>query len=357
MSVEPGMREFRQWVCWRSEERDGKRTKVPYSPLTGARSDDPTTWATLQEARDAVARRSYGGRSYTGMGFVFTADDPFCGVDLDNCLNPDTREVHPWAMEMVQELDSYTEISPSDTGLHVIVRATLPKGGNRKDRVEMYDQGRFFTITGNRLAGTVHQIEDRQTQISTLHTRLFPSHKHNTSPRNNPPTSTNLEDSEILQRSMSARNGEKFAALWTGDRTGYASDSEADLALCSMLAFWTGPDRDRIAALVASSGLARDKWNREDYRHRTITRALSSATDFYSPDRNGSGYREDGRTSEPLSGALPGAVEFPVDAMPDSCRPLISEATASLGCAPELVALPMLSISKLALNLHGPQRA
>ncbi len=83
------MRDLRQWVCWCAEVRDGKSTKVPYSPTTGsrARSDDPTTWATLVQARGAAQR---SGRE--GIGFMFTSSDPFCGVDLDSCVSPDTGE-------------------------------------------------------------------------------------------------------------------------------------------------------------------------------------------------------------------------------------------------------------------------
>lgn len=96
MSEGSSIRDLRQWVCWCSEERNGNRTKVPYSPTTGtrARSDAPETWGTFAEAREAARHRDYDG-----VGFVFTEDDPFCGVDLDNCLNPDTGEVEPWAMK------------------------------------------------------------------------------------------------------------------------------------------------------------------------------------------------------------------------------------------------------------------
>ena len=123
------IRELEQWLCWRIEERDGEPTKVPYSPLTGERasSTDPATWASYQKA---VALRK--DRSFDGIGFVFTKDDPFCGVDLDGCLNTETGEIEGWAQEIIEELDSYTEISPSGTGVHVLVRAELPEGRNRR---------------------------------------------------------------------------------------------------------------------------------------------------------------------------------------------------------------------------------
>ena len=356
MSEGSSIRDLRQWVCWRSEERNGKLTKIPYSPSSGtrARSDDPETWGMLVEAREA-ARQS----NYDGIGFVFTATDPFCGVDLDRCLDSDTGEVEPWALEIIEELSSYTEISPSGSGLHILVRARLPEGGNRKGRVEMYDRGRFFTMTSRRLSGTSHLIEERQHQVEALHSRLFPPREQNPSASANSAVSENgLDDAEILRRAMSARSGERFAALWTGDRSGYASDSEADLALCSMLVFWTGPDEDRIASLVTRSGLMREKWNREDYRRRTIARALGDSTEVYSPgigekpSPNGKLHNADHAVTERFTSTstLPEAVEFPVDVMPASCRPLIEEATAALGCAPELVALPMLATLSSAIG-------
>src|SRR5215207_8612094 len=133
------IRDLRQWLCWRTEERGGKPTKVPYSPLTGekASSTNPETWAGYEEAVAACKKYSYGG-----IGFVFTPEDDLCGVDLDGCLDPQTREIEDWAQEIIDELDSYSEISPSGTGVHVLVRGTLPSGRNRKGRFEAYDRGR-----------------------------------------------------------------------------------------------------------------------------------------------------------------------------------------------------------------------
>src|SRR5215207_9094389 len=125
------IRDLRQWLCWRTEERDGKPTKVPYSPLTGekANSTDPETWASYEEAVSA-----YREHGYDGIGFVFTPEDDLCGVDLDGCLDPETGEIESWAQEIIEELNSYTEISPSGRGIHVLLRGSLPAGRNRKGR-------------------------------------------------------------------------------------------------------------------------------------------------------------------------------------------------------------------------------
>jgi putative DNA primase/helicase len=104
---------------------------------------------------------------------VFTSEDDLCGVDLDKCLDPETGEIESWAQEIVGELSSYTEISPSGTGVHVLVRAELPDGRNRKGQIEMYDHGRYFTMSGKHLSGTSRIIEYRLDQILALRRRVL----------------------------------------------------------------------------------------------------------------------------------------------------------------------------------------
>jgi hypothetical protein len=275
------MQDLRQWLCWRSEERNGKPTKIPYSPLTGQRasSTTPGTWAGYEEAVRACKEHGYGG-----IGFVFTSEDDLCGVDLDGCLNADTGEIEPWARIIIEELDSYTEISPSGTGVHVLVRATLPEGRNRKGRFETYDRDRYFTVTGKHLAGTPQTIEGRQEELRAVVGRVFG--EESTNGHAKPVAATELvdnglSDSEVIQKALAASNGARFSRLWNGDTSGYGSHSEADLALCGMLAFWTGGDASRIDSLFRQSGLYRKKWERKDYRNRTITEALSGKTEFY----------------------------------------------------------------------------
>ena len=164
------LRDLRQWLCWRSEDRDGKPTKVPYSPATGKKADRtvPETWTGYQEAVKACNEKGYGG-----IGFVFTSEDDLCGVDLDKCLDPETGEIEPWAWAIIEELNSYTEISPSGTGVHILVRAALPKGRNRNGRFEAYDRSRYFTVTGKHLVGTPQTIEGRQEELHSVVGRVF----------------------------------------------------------------------------------------------------------------------------------------------------------------------------------------
>lgn len=273
------IRTLPQWLCWKPERREGKITKVPASPHGGkGKSTDPATWGTLQEALTYAARQT----EIAGVGFVFAPEDPYCGVDLDGCRDPETGELSKSAAEIVAALDSYSESSPSGTGVHVILRGRVPTGGNRKGAVEMYDRGRFFTMTGELLGSAPAEIGERQEELEALHGQLFPPRKPagNHSERRPDVGTPELPDGTLLERARSAKNGERFAGLWSGDRHGYGSDSEADLALCSMLAFWTG-DEGQIDRLFRQSGLYRDKWERADYSERTIRKAVEDRTERY----------------------------------------------------------------------------
>jgi hypothetical protein len=222
---------------------------------------------------------------YHGIGFVFTPEDDLCGVDLDGCLDPATGEIEGWAQEIIEELNSYTEISPSGTGVHILVKGELPSERNRRGKFEAYDRARYFTITGKHLEGTPKTIEDRHEQLRSVTQRVLggpeSENGHKEAARSSE-FASELSDEEIIQKARAADNGEKFCKLWSGDTSGYASASEADAALCSLLAFWTGPDPQRIDNHFRRSGLCREKWiKREDYRRKTIEHALSLRADFY----------------------------------------------------------------------------
>jgi|SRR5215208_2333403 len=154
-----------QWVCWRIEQRssDDKPTKVPYTPGTERRasSTDLMTWTPFDEAVTAYEATEPDAPEYHGIGFVFSGADPFVGIDLDDCRDPETGEITEWAAKIIERVqDGYIEISPSGTGIHVIVEGTVRGNRSRKKvrvdekvvgQVEMYGRDRFFTITGRAL--------------------------------------------------------------------------------------------------------------------------------------------------------------------------------------------------------------
>ncbi len=284
------LRDRAQWVVWRYETRDGKPTKVPYRPrlkvATKASSTDPSTWDTYGAAITVAEHGKYGG-----VGYVLTKQDEIVFIDLDKCRNPETAVIEDWALQIVRELNSYTELSPSGTGLHIFARATLPPEGRRRSKIEMYCEGRYATFTGNHLPGTPATIEARHTEVLALHTRVFADvgQEEQANGVSSPPLSKGhspkhipMSNEEIQSIASRAANAPKFLALWRGDNEGYTSPSEADLALCSLLAFYT-KDRAQIESLMRESDRNRDKWDQnKSYLQRTIRKALLGATETYS---------------------------------------------------------------------------
>lgn len=276
-AVPSTLRDLPQWVVWRLEPRADKPTKVPYSPLrhTPASTTDPATWASFDQA--IVAWR--GSDCYAGVGFVFSPDDPYCGVDLDDCLDG-AGDLTTAAARIVDRLGTYTEISPSGRGLKLFLRGALPPGGNRKGKVEMYDRGRYFTVTGRHLRGTPTTIEERQRELEAVHAEIFAPPAPRAASHRSAAIRPLAEDGELLARARSARNGRKFMALfYAGDLSFHrGDDSAADLALCGLLAFWCGGDAERIDRLFRQSALMREKWDsrRGDttYGALTIGKAL-----------------------------------------------------------------------------------
>lgn len=254
-----------QWVLWRAALRDGKTTKVPYT-LNGhkAKSNDHRTWAGFNEVYAA-----YEDGQGDGIGFVFSEYDDVVGVDLDKCVNDDGSLI-PQARAIVEDLNSYTEFSISGKGVHVIIRADLERG-IRNGPVEVYPSGRYFTMSGHVLEER-GEIKESQGAIDRLVKLLRP-------PKKERPKRTGghyVSNDDLVNRAMNAKNGAKFTALWNGDISGYGSHSEADLALLSILMFWTGGDEDRVDLLFRQSGLCRDKWTeRADYRRLCFDRLRS----------------------------------------------------------------------------------
>ena len=175
LAVPAELRQYRQWVVWKAVEkkkREGsvKVTKVPYNPKTGkpASTSRPETWGTFDDACEA-----YLMNGYTGIGFVFTADDPFVGVDLDNCFDESGR-LRDDARRAVNELQSFTERSPSGRGLHIVCKGELPGRGqcDLKAGREMYQDGRFFTITADIVKG-LGTVETRDAALKALYSEWF----------------------------------------------------------------------------------------------------------------------------------------------------------------------------------------
>jgi len=277
----PELAQRPQWVAWRYVQRPGepKPTKVPYNARTGraASTTDPQTWSSYLEAC------SYAEGHADGIGYVLSEDDPYVGVDLDHCRDPESGSIEMWAKVIVRRLASYTEISPSQTGLRIFVKGELPPYGRHKGQIEVYSKARFMTVTGMRYLATSSTINQRQDELATWHREVFGEKPVLTVVNGHARAPTELADTELLTVAQRANNGGRFLALWNGDYSGYGSQSEADLALVNLLAFYCGPDQARIERLFELSGLMREKWERADYRTWTISKALEGRTEYYDP--------------------------------------------------------------------------
>lgn len=302
-TIAPSMRARPQWICWRQEVPADKQdpTKVPYNPRTGggAISTNPATWASF-----GVAVRAYERGGYSGIGYVFSPDDPFVFVDLDHCRDAATGELTEDAARIVRDFATYTEISPSGTGLHLFCRGAIAGDWHKRGGVEIYADKRFSTITGLRLADSPGDVMPVNGPLESLYASIEPPPiTKKTRDRDGDLSAPGLSpkkrvigalsDDEVIRRAAACSYGPKFAALMAGDAAAYYPDtspdgvdaSAAELALCGYLAFWCGNDEAQIDRIVRTSKLLRPKWDRrlgkETYGARTIGRAYSA--EVYSP--------------------------------------------------------------------------
>jgi len=277
-----------QWVCWKQEtDKKGKSTKIPYIAKVGELANASTTkretWKSFEDAINVYRRVGCDG-----IGFVFTANDSYCGIDLDHAIN-EAGNVETWAADILNRFQSYAEKSPSERGIHIIVKAKLAGPGTKKELpgypgsvVEVYDRGRYFTMTGN-VMESYTIIQERQKDVDWLYNLLKPPKAE---PTEKPIEKTyhkhNMTNQQILDVIRKSKQAEKFNQLFSGDLAGYPSQSEADLALCSILAFYT-QDLKQILSIIQDSSLWDDKWEREDYQRMTIGKALAGVTETYRP--------------------------------------------------------------------------
>ena len=254
-----------QWCNWKYEYLRGaeKPTKVPYNPITKKHtsSTDPQTWCSFDEAVANVER-------FDGIGFVFSARDPYCGIDLDYSENP---EIVARQQKIFETFDSYSERSPSGKGLHIIIKGNVPQG-RRRDAVEIYSSARFFTMTGDVFHNA--PIAERQELITILWEEIGPQKETNNFISS---LSQDNADDEIYQMAASATNGDKFEQLFAGNwQQYYSSQSQADYALIDIIAYYT-QHIPQIVRMFRASGLGqREKANRDKYVYDMIEKSFDN---------------------------------------------------------------------------------
>ena len=272
------LKAYPNWVC-------GKADKVPVDPKTGknAMANIPGTWGTFKQALSFLEDHKNNG--IRTLGFE-VGETPFVGVDLDHCRNPETGEIDPWATEIISTLGTYTEPSPSGTGIRMFVTGEIPENNRKAGNVEMAQSGKYFSVTGNHLEGTPGWIAHNPEELLKVYNQYFQK-KVQEEKAPQPKTTGTLEDEALLEKIFASANGTKIRKLFEGDYSEYPSQSEADQALCNHFAFWTGKDPEQIDRLFRQSALYREKWDKRHfgdgrtYGEETIRKAIDATSESY----------------------------------------------------------------------------
>lgn len=271
------MKTYNQWVLFKLETlEDGRTTKIPYNPNNGYKASvtDSSNWSSF-----AYACQIFNRGGYSGIGFVLTENDPFVFIDLDNPFGldqegqpkyPNADEIIKRQIEMYEAFQTYIERSPSGQGLHIIGRGSVPTG-RKRDAVEVYSSGRYMTMTGDVIKNL--PIVDINEWANSLWAYLAPP---------KPAFASNMasifesqpeinSDNEICETAFAASNGQKFLELYSGMwHNYYTSQSEADLALINILAFYTD-NREQVKRIFFSSALGQRP---KAHNHPTYVQAM-----------------------------------------------------------------------------------
>ena len=286
------LKELKHWCGYKLQQRNGKLTKIPINANDGnlGKSNDESTWADFETALDSINKFNCDG-----IGFYFKP--PYFGIDLDDIkqeldryLSNDTED--NLVAEFVDLMGSYSEISVSGNGIHIIAKGELPEGGRRKGNIEVYDSGRFFVMTGNQIGGYKHIADDSDYgKVKYLHSKYIaanePSKKADMT---NSDYGNGLSIEKIIEIAEKSKNGIRFKLLLNGGwEQFYSSQSEADMAFANDLAFWTNRDFEKMDEIFRMSSLYREKWDRKTgdstYGDITLNKAIRECNNAFSPQR------------------------------------------------------------------------
>lgn len=309
-AIPPELKAASRWILWQAKPKPNslKLDKIPIDPRTGrvASAHDKSIWLTFEQVRLDFEQTTKAD----GIGFVL--GDGCAGVDLDDCCAPN-EPLSKRAQGIISRLATYTETSPSGRGVKAFLKGKKPGPRCDLDDVEIYDSGRFFTVTGRHVEGTPRRVEERQAELEALYHSTFGSaaDRSGQSRKDNHTQGINLLDVEILNMLSYANNGAKFRRLFSGDWGDYyPSESEADCGLLASLLWGTQHNEATAIRLFEGSPFYQQKdddhkrkWERDDYRQRTIEKALDGLGKYdpnYRSSGNGShksASRESGKPS------------------------------------------------------------
>lgn len=289
------LKQLPHWVGWKYMQRPGEdhKRKVPINAMDGqpAKSNDPTTWCDFDTT--CLGKERFG---LDGIGFMFSGDGIF-GIDIDHCYDPETQELDPAAAEIIETVQSYTELSPSGTGIHILCKGALPEGRKRRGAVEMYSTLRYFTVTGNQF-GLEYPFSDCTERVAVMHRKYLGEEETVAGAQKAAlpmpaglGTNADMSVDAILRRMFDSKHGQRLQDLYNGSWERYGigdgSQSSADQAFCNTLAFWCRCDAALMDAIFRRSGLYRQKWDKrrgaKTYGQITIDRAIKDCRDIWEP--------------------------------------------------------------------------
>lgn len=280
------LKQLKNWCVWKFQERNGKKTKIPFNAETGefAKSNDKSTWSNYETAVNA--------EGVDGIGFFF--EPPYLGIDIDDIDDDLHRYQHGDKLDNIvnefnEAFKSYTEVSPSGNGLHIIVKGKIPGSRRRKGNIEMYDSGRFFTMTGKRIGKYTDVTETSERVFKTIYDKYLPDNTVKYPTQNNYQQNIhNLSEIDVINEIYKSKQSKLFDDLMRGTyEPYYNSHSEADMALANILAFWCAKDYTQMDSIFRQSNLYRDKWDEKrknsTYGEQTLFKAINEANNIYTP--------------------------------------------------------------------------
>jgi len=340
-------------------------TKPPYNPNgKKAESNNPQTWCHFLTVKAAA-------NQFDGVGFVLTQERGIVGVDFDDCRCPAFDGVTTWANSLdtvlpeiadhIRKLNGYTEISPSGKGIRVILKGNLPVNGRKKGDFEVYQHGRFVTVTGHTLDGFPRTIEPRQMEVDDFYKAVFGTPEEPPKQEKKPRKDDSpFNWTDLREKAFRSVNGQEIERLWNGDFSAHPSQSEGDLCLCSHLAFWLAGDAAAIDSAFRQSGLMRKKWDEKHhsdgstYGEGTIKKAIEGCKTFYGEDRQS---QEETAKAPPEEWPDPIPFNdysllplFPVETIPGVCGEMVAAVAKSCQVDPGLPGLMMMAALSTAIG-------
>ena len=368
------LKQIQGWVNWISKKYpdEKKPRKIPINPNTGfeAKVNDSETWGTFDESLK-------GHQKFKASGIGVMIRKGLIGIDLDNAVDP-LGKTKSEAQKIISSIPTYWEFSPSGKGFHGFVFGSLPQGHRTRKKLEdgssleIYSSNRYFTVTG-RIISQAYEITRNQDSADWLvqNFQLEPENTSKSSPKEDEEKrgTFNSSSKELIQKIQQSKQGAKFNQLFTGNWDGYGSQSEADLSLCSILAFWTGNDSGMIDEIFRQSGLSRCKWDElrgpKTYGGMTIEKAISQNMETYQAPSENSQQKNTQKNKTDVSWQSPEPLKperaenplpYPIQALSPIIREAVKEFISYTPVPPALAGSVALGVSSLVSQHHANVR-